>query len=259
MHPLPSKTNPRRNFVMSIDSNASDEPGQQGSEFAHGDDGKQAGAASQRRHLFRPEATMVRSELFAGAAVPFPSFTGERVYMREIALGAALPADLARWQSTVDAMTRGILATGPAFLMIDQTEVSAGQTHRRPGLHVDGYWHPVMSRHGNQPAPGGGHNPAPAPRPGHVFAHSGHCPSGAREALIIASDVEGCEAYEGEWDGVAGAGGDCSAVRVARLRRQRMCAGVAWIGETGALLHSAIPLSARNLRTVVRINVQGWA
>lgn len=193
---------------------------------------------------------MRTSELFAGSAVVFPAFAGERVYMREFMPGRDLPPDLERWQPTVDAMLRGVRSTGPAFLMIDQAEVLPGSCHRRPGLHMDGYWHSGISVHGPSPSPA--HRPAPAPLPGHVFA------AGAREALIIAADVEGCEAFEGEWDGSPGPGGDCEGVSVDQLKRQRLRAGVAWIGETGALLHSAIPLSTRTRRTVVRINATGW-
>ncbi len=201
----------------------------------------------------------MKSELLTGATVSFPAFTGERVYMREFTPGRDLPADLERWQPTVDAMLRGVRATGKAYLMIDQAEVPAARTHRRPGLHVDGYWHPGVG-HNDGPAPGGGHNPAPAPRPGHIFAggHGGHCQIGAREALVIAASVEGCEAFEGEWAGEAGKGGDCSAVDVRSLTRRRMPAGVAFVGETGAFLHAAIQLVAAARRTVVRVNVQGW-
>lgn len=195
---------------------------------------------------------MKQSELFAGSSVTFPDFTGERVYMQEFTPGGALPIGLERWQVTVDAMLRGVRATGPAYLMIDQAEVCAGSTHRRPGLHVDGYWQAASAEHGNQPPR---HSPANAA----LSMHGGHRVKGAREALIIAASVEGCEAFEGEWDGVAGAGGDCSAVPIASLTKRKMAAGVAWIGEAGSLLHSAIELPARALRTVVRLNVQGWA
>src|SRR5512144_898315 len=85
-------------------------------------------------------------------AVRFPEFIGERVYMREFNPRNGLPKDLARWQGTVDAMLDGVDAPGSVFIMIDQGEVKAGQFHRRPGVHVDGYWIPAIHAHG-EPRP----------------------------------------------------------------------------------------------------------
>ncbi len=205
-----------------------------------------------------------RSELFAGLSVGFPPYTGERVYMREFVPSAGLPVDLARWQPTVDRMLASVNAPGSVYLMVDQSEVQAGRCHRRPGLHVDGYWWPGTQAHGPSPGthvpspPGHRPHPAPQPDPGrHLPAHRSR--ADLTEGLIIAASVEGCEAWDGEWGGRAGAGGDCSEVPIASLSRRRMVSGVAWLGETGSLLHSALPLPERALRTVVRLNVPGWS
>lgn len=48
-----------------------------------------------------------------GTRVLFPSFSGERIYMREFSQVAGVPADLRRWQDTVDAMLDGIRVDGP--------------------------------------------------------------------------------------------------------------------------------------------------
>lgn len=90
---------------------------------------------------------MIISNVQQRSSVSFPEFTGERVYMREFSLDQGLPADLRRWQPTVDSMLDGVKATGPVFIMIDQAVVVASNPHRRPGLHVDGYWHPVKLGH----------------------------------------------------------------------------------------------------------------
>ena len=202
---------------------------------------------------------MKTSELFIGSSVVFPTFRAERVYMRAFTPGQDLPDDLERWQPTVDAMLRGVPGRGSAFLMIDQAEVAERKTHRRPGLHVDGYWGAGASCHGEhvvtpaEPKDIPPNAPRWQPTPSHSTGSSL-----AREALIIATDVEGCQAFDGQWEGVAGDGGDCSGVDTRGLLSRRMLPSVAYVGETGSLLHASVPHASAVRRTVVRINLQGW-
>ncbi len=173
--------------------------------------------------------------------VAFPEFTGERIYMREFTKAGGLPRDLARWQETVDAMLDGVDAPGPIFLMVDQSRVIAGNAQRRPGLHVDGYWNPSIQAHG-----GGG--------------HGGHKISGeATEALILASSVLGGCGYVGQFSGQAGDGGDCEHIGRDGLLRVEMEPGRVWAGHALTMLHESIPVRRDALRTLVRLNVAGWA
>jgi hypothetical protein len=195
---------------------------------------------------------MKTSIVCKGARVSFAEFTGERVYMAPFLKSEGLPAHLARWQRTVDAMLRGIEPAGKCFLMIDQADVRRGDFHRRPGLHVDNYWNPGTVDHGGPPGPSGpGHNPQPAPGPG----HGGQRASRARELVVIASDALGCQALTGQWSGETDGHGDCRHVKRDRLRVVPMLPGVAWVGETGSLLHESLPLARDAQRTVVRLNV----
>lgn len=115
--------------------------------------------------------------------VSFPAFMGERVHMQKFYKEDGLPEALKRWQPTVDGLLEGIDTDLPIYLMIDQANVKAGLPHRRPGLHVDGYWNegdgwgsdywnPSKSAHGGHRAirahsgrPIRGHIPA-MPSPG---------------------------------------------------------------------------------------------
>lgn len=209
--------------------------------------------------------------------VTFPEFTGERIYMREFTKAGGLPTDLRRWQNTVDAMLDGVETSGPIFLMVDQAPVKVATTHRRPGLHVDGYWHPALHAHGGsrgghagRPASpigghrhnSGGHRGAPAPaEDGHSYRKpGGHFHSADDdEALILASNVLGCAAYAGRFDGQPGAGGDCAHIDASGLLRVDMEPGRVWAGHTLHMLHEALPVRHDCLRTVVRLNVQGWS
>ncbi len=181
--------------------------------------------------------------------VPFPAFTGERVYMREFTKAAGLPPDLRRWQDTVDAMLDGVDTSGPIFLMVDQAPVKVATTQRRPGLHVDGYWHPALQAHG-----GGSHGGHRVSAAGHGHIHAGS----ADEALILASNALGCAAYVGCFDGQPGDGGDCAHIDASGLLRVDMEPGRAWAGHTLHMLHEALPVRRDCLRTVVRLNVRGW-
>lgn len=92
--------------------------------------------------------------------VSFPTFTGERVYMRPFFKHEGLPEHLSRWQPTVDAMLDGIDTDCPIYLMIDQKEVKANTTHRRPGMHLDGFWIPQLQAYSE---PGHGIDPKSIP------------------------------------------------------------------------------------------------
>lgn len=170
-------------------------------------------------------------------AVRFPAFIGERIYMREFTKAAGLPADIARWQPTVDAMLDGVETEGRIFLMVDQAVVREQATHRRPGLHVDGHWNPALYAYG------------------HGGSSIGNTES---ETLILASDKLGCAAYVGAYAGEPGSGGDCSHIDASGLLRVEMEPGRVWAGDTLRMLHEAVPVERDCMRTVVRLNVLGW-
>lgn len=168
--------------------------------------------------------------------IPFPAFTGERIYMRRID-GGVMPTDLARWGPTVEAMMAGVEAEGPVYLMVDQMRVRVGETHRRPGTHVDGWWDEKAGRHG-------GHSTG------------GHRRGEGVQTLVLAATHEGCRAFVGDYDGkVVGDGGDCSAVSVVGMESVPMKPGVAYRGDASTLLHESVACVEACERTVVRLNV----
>lgn len=77
--------------------------------------------------------------------IHFPGFKGVRVQLMPIRIGEieTLPAELvlAGWMRAVLKISSFFpeLKGKTGYLTIDQREVRAGETHRRPGLHVDGY------------------------------------------------------------------------------------------------------------------------
>lgn len=214
--------------------------------------------------------------------VTFPEFLAERIYMREFTKKGGLPQDIKRWQRTVDAMLDGIDAPGPIYLMVDQKEVPAGYTHRRGGVHIDGYWVPAKQAW-DQPGPSwlyghhghGGHgfgSHIVEPRSGHrIPGERGHRipvedtprhrfadAEWPAEAIVLASDVQGCRAFEGEFDGGIGSGGSCDHIDLSKTNEIVMQPGVCYAGNV-TMLHESIPLKQSAKRTVVRLNIPGWS
>lgn len=186
--------------------------------------------------------------------IPFPEMRGERIYMREVFKHEQLPADIARWQPTFDALTADLDFDGPAYLMVDQAFVLAGEPHRRPGVHVDGNW--IVAK-GRYDEPGHGFRRAITARGGrHYHRTHVHGADYAPEALLLASDVQACRAYLGDFDGVVGEGGDCAHLDLSHLTAVDMEAHMGYIGQV-SLLHESLPVPHNTFRTLVRLNIPG--
>ena len=216
----------------------------------------------------------------------FPRFTGERHYMVPFTKRGGLPPKLQHWAPLVSQMLLNVDVNDSTemFVMIDQREVPAGQSHRRGGVHIDGYWSPSLHCHGGG---GGGRHKGSLPSPEEFPERS--VPSreqrvlapkvpktppapaneldlwlqgdgflAAPEALLLASDVTGARAHLGEWEGVVGRGGDCSAVDLRHLQAVDLNGGFVYAGNV-ACLHESLALSVLTCRSLVRINVPGWA
>lgn len=205
-------------------------------------------------------STTYRSNVEQRGPVQFPAFTAERIYMREFRQCDGLPKDLARWQPTVDQMLDGIETDGPIYLMVDQGVTQIGKTHRRPGLHIDGYWSPGGRDHrGNHIAAMPKWNGDPDWRD-NINGQSpwGHIDLSTPEAIILASDVIGCCAFVGEYDTAhIKEGGAANGVDTFGLQRIVMNPNRAYSGNVG-MLHASIPHTAKVQRTLVRLNVPGW-
>jgi hypothetical protein len=203
----------------------------------------------------------MHSIIQARSKVPFPAYQGERVYMRPFIKAQGLPFDLRRWQPTVDAMLEGIETNHPIYLMVDQGFVKAGTPQRRPGVHIDGYWIPGLQAHG-QPDRGGHRHPTPEERPPYRGDHNTrprHCTGGVlvEEALLLASDIQGCVGYTGGFDGLIGTGGDCSHLSLQGLQRVPFKANTCYAGNVTSL-HESLPVATDCNRTLVRLNVPGY-
>jgi len=173
--------------------------------------------------------------------IPFPEFTYEKVYMLDV--GAGFPKNLQRWEDTVEAMlsTVSIPKRSKVFLTVDQVHVKKGLPQRRPGIHVDGTWSPTAA----------GHKIPGHKIPGHIFQE----PLLGNQALILATNFFGSVAYEGEFAGCPGVGGDCSHIDLSSTVKVDLEPNYAWAGDTNTLLHESVPVPEDCFRTLVRLNV----
>jgi hypothetical protein len=178
---------------------------------------------------------MIHSEVKVGGRVSFPANNSERVYMLPFFQRDGLPLRLSRWQRTVDEMLAGIRTDRPIYLMIDQGIVGGGQTQRRPGLHIEMNWDA-----GNQY---------------HAPQHRGSC---VPEMVVLASDVGGCRALVGKFDGDHGPKGECDHVNVGNGREILFAPSIVYRG-TVTTIHESLPMIVRMERTLVRLNLPGVA
>lgn len=197
--------------------------------------------------------------------VTFPvQLERERHYMVPFYKKTGLPLHLKHWQRTVDQMLDEVPVDGPIYLMVDRGFVRAGQTLRRPGLHVDGHWISRIHAHGGD-SPGHRGNPGPGRHrggPTHMGAGGlgkGWTDHPYSEAVLLASDVTGCVAYTGEFDYPTEDfnRGDCAKVDVKEMSPLLFLAGKTYAGNS-MFLHESLPMIESCVRTVVRLNVVGW-
>lgn len=185
--------------------------------------------------------------------VEFPEFLGERVYMRKFTKQAGLPKDLKRWQTTVDSMLHDVDCKGDIFIMIDQAHVSKGDSHRRAGSHIDGYWLESVQAHG-----GGRHSRTLSSNGGWSYwSNESANDFQEPEGIILASDIEACKAFEGMYQGVIGEGGDCEGIDKTDMNIVSFKKDTAYAGNV-TMIHESLPVGFDCNRTLVRLNVKGW-
>lgn len=192
----------------------------------------------EKRAAWRRTHPKWSSTIKQAGLISFPSFTGERVYMQpfiKVDGEVLLPSKLTRWAPTISAMLEGIKTTARMYLMIDQSTVEARTSHRRPSPHIDGLWREKGA--------------------GTITADLQTKKKFEEEIILLASDIEGCVAYTGEYDPVGfKPGGDCSGMDLSKLERVVMKAEYVY-HCTAATIHESIPVTKACERALVRINI----
>ena len=188
-------------------------------------------------------------------SVNFPTFLGERHYMVKFLKEEGLPKHLERFQDTVDDMLLNIDTkykgkSQPIFFTVDEQFVKKGKTHRRGGVHIDGYWNEDLRCWGNS----GGWGSIP---------NNGWGTSGWKfkdgfitpESIVLASSQSACKGYIGEYEGDIGEGGDCSNIDLSVLDSFMLEKNKVYRGNV-MFLHESVPVSEDIERTIVRLNIK---
>lgn len=186
--------------------------------------------------------------------ISLPAFQSLRLYMHALIIGTGqkLPPSMAEFDPVVDRMLSVVnLNDGDKiFVTIDQKHVTAGQSHRRPGPHVDGNY---IFDWG-----GGGGNGWLTGTAGRVLSPENHklqyC--NPRGGMIIASDHKACRGWIGQFTGQPNQGGDCS-----HLQDQLDLAQQFWMDPNkiyvgnSTFIHESVAVARDVDRTLVRITL----
>lgn len=82
-------------------------------------------------------------KLWNHSPIVFPEFSETRIMMMPVRLGdlAGVPENYHSVLKQLYAVMESRFAGQIGYLTIDEREIPAGETLRRSGLHVDGYYH----------------------------------------------------------------------------------------------------------------------
>jgi hypothetical protein len=163
----------------------------------------------------------------------FPKPNGVRVMMMPVRMEDADTLPIEQWREQFAKLVKmAPVKRGVAYLTIDEALVRAGETHRRPGLHVDG-----IGPDGREAAWGGG---------------GGYASSG----MLVAASITGCVGWSQPVDGYPGANGNCEHLRDELLDEKRRYLIADNVYECGALaVHEALRMATDVQRSFVRLSL----
>lgn len=164
--------------------------------------------------------------------VTFPKHMGIRIMMMPVRLEdpETWPDSLKGYQGMLgDLVGLSSCQEGTGYLTVDERILEAGETMRRPGRHVDGVYRGGVG---------------------------GWAPEGpwAGGGMLTASNVVGCMAWRGRFEGAPGDEGGCDHLRDLGTEHELLEAGIAyWLD--GLCVHESLPMKQRGPRSFVRLSM----
>ncbi len=164
-----------------------------------------------------------------------PAYTGTRWMMLPFRLDD-VKRTISRedWHEAIKKMVAmAPVKEGVGYLTIDEAGVSRGETHRRPGIHVDGV------------GPSGG-----------IGGWGGGGGGWGTGGMVVVASHTGCRAWDGEFDARIGPNGDCSHMRdmLADEAAIPLLGGRAYrLNETA--IHESIPMGISQKRQFIRLSM----
>ena len=182
----------------------------------------------------------------------FPKFMGERHYMVKFFKEKGLPEHLTRFQNTIDGMLENIdtIVDGvsqPIFITVDEKVIKSGDSHRRGGVHIDGYWDETLKSHRGS----GGHK---------MFAGWGTSnwktnDFSLPESIVLASSVSASKGWVGEYANDVGEKGDCTHLDLTSLKSFMLQPNKVYRGNV-TFLHESLPVDYDTERALIRLNIK---
>ena len=170
-----------------------------------------------------------------------------------------LPEPFGDYKETVEQVLSKVYhRDNVCYITIDEKTICK-ETHRRPGIHVDGNWY--EGKHGHDTS---GHRIKMGTH--YIEPHHGldgkwiDKPYWGNEdedkdkgGMLLVSNFAGCRVYKGEFDGPIKEGGDCSLIDVSKLKSEIMPAGyVYYLNAAG--IHESLEIPVKVNRSLLRIN-----
>ena len=171
-------------------------------------------------------------KLHIAEAMEFPKFRGTRIMMMPVVLGdtRGVPEQYEGFVAKLYGMTEMRHQGEIGYLTISEKFLATGETLRRPGLHVDGYFE---GKCGGWGGGGGG------------WGSVGN-------GMLTVSNTPHCRAYLGEFEGEPGPDGECDHIRVkGGLTFESF--RVYWVD--GACIHQSMPVAEETARQFVRLSM----
>ncbi len=171
-------------------------------------------------------------KLWNRTPLAFPEFSGTRVMMMPVVLGFT-PGVPDHYKALVTKLYQQMevrFQGRTGYLTIDEQTLLPGETLRRGGLHVDGFYH------GQCGAWGGG----------------GSWGSVGNGMLTISSTPH-CKAYLGVFEGAPQDEGECDHIQIATEGEIFGAGEVYWVD--GACIHESLPVTKKTDRQFVRLSM----
>lgn len=186
-----------------------------------------------------PTFNSVFRKIWNHSPIPFPEYSNTRIMMMPVRLGslAGIPAHYHTLVESLYSVMETRFNGEIGYLTIDEKELQPGDTLRRSGLHVDGYYH------GNCGAWGGGGFP---PSGGGSWGSVGN-------GMLTISSTPHCKAYLGVFDGTPKDEGECDHLQPPSDGEVFEAGHIYWVD--GACVHQSMPVTEVTKRQFVRLSM----
>jgi len=184
---------------------------------------------------------------------PLPDFDGIRILQMPIILGddGSIPDYICDW---IPALLKCAEVVSEhvgkvCYLTIDEKTVVAGESSRRPNLHVDGYWKTGDSSCGGSWGGGGG---------GGMWGGGGSDVWHQGTGLLTISNPAGCKVWNQDFEGEPHIEGDCEFLREKCGEGELLASGTLYWLSSGCV-HESLPMRESTKRQFMRLSLPSTA